>query len=138
MTLDKGYSVVLGYDWLVCHNPSINWAETKVVFPGSMKAPEGPSTPIKPEFNIQFVSTKNISHLCCKPGNSVYCLKHHSIVGDDNTSQQLSNPHSKPLSDPYSIRTSSLAPESMSKIPVDYHEFHDVFSDAKANMLPPH
>src|SRR5258708_34798207 len=24
--LDKGYSVVLGYDWLVCHNPSINWA----------------------------------------------------------------------------------------------------------------
>src|SRR5260221_10408014 len=31
--LDKGYSVVLGYDWLVRHNPSIDWAETKVVFP---------------------------------------------------------------------------------------------------------
>src|SRR5258707_9202245 len=29
--LDKGYSVVLGYNWLVCHNPSIDWAETKVV-----------------------------------------------------------------------------------------------------------
>ena len=69
--LDKGYSVVLGYDWLVCHNPSIDWAETKVVFLESVKAPEGPSTPIKPEFNIQFVSAKNISHLCHKPGNSV-------------------------------------------------------------------
>src|SRR6266436_5129591 len=56
--LDKGYSVVLGYDWLVHHNPSINWAETKVVFLGSVKAPEGPSTPIKPEFDIQLVSTK--------------------------------------------------------------------------------
>src|SRR5258707_9706623 len=64
--LDKGYSVVLSYDWLVCHNPSINWAETKVVFLGSVKAPEGPSTPVKPEFDIQFVSTKNISCLCHK------------------------------------------------------------------------
>src|SRR5258708_39037824 len=35
--LDKGYSVVLGYDWLVRHNPSINCAETKVVFPVAMK-----------------------------------------------------------------------------------------------------
>src|SRR5258707_10020561 len=61
-----------------------------------------------------------------------------STAGDDNTSQQLSNPHSEPPSDPYSICTSSLAPESMSKIPVDYHEFQDVFSDAKANTLPPH
>src|SRR5258706_210481 len=33
--LDKGYSIVLGYDWLVCHNPSIDWAETKVVFSGT-------------------------------------------------------------------------------------------------------
>ena len=39
--LDKGYSVVLGYDWLVCHNPSIDWTETKVVFLGAMKALEG-------------------------------------------------------------------------------------------------
>src|SRR5258708_1233381 len=69
--LDKGYSVVLSYEWLVCHNLSIDWAETKVVFLESVKAPEGPSTPIKPEFNIQFVSAKNISHLVHKPGNSV-------------------------------------------------------------------
>src|SRR5258707_1543506 len=136
--LDKGYSVVLGYDWLVHHNPSINWAETKVVFPGAMKVLGGPSTPVSPKFNIQFATAKKISHLCHEPSNSVYCLEHHSIAEDDNTSQHLSNLHSKPLSDPYSIRTSSLAPESMSEILVDYHEFHNVFSDTKANMLPPH
>src|SRR5258707_1575794 len=136
--LDKGYSVVLGYDWLVCHNPSIDWAETKVVFPGAVKVPGGPSAPVSPKFDIQFVTAKKISRLCHKPGNSVYCLEHHSIAGDDNTSQQLSNPHSEPLSDTYSIRTSCLALESMSKIPVDYHKFQDVFSDAKANTLPPH
>src|SRR5260370_18602559 len=30
--LDKGYSVVLGYDLLVQHNPAIDWIETKVIF----------------------------------------------------------------------------------------------------------
>src|SRR5258706_5125852 len=136
--LDKGYSVILSYDWLVHHNPSIDWAETKVVFPGAMKVPGGPSTPVSPKFNIQFVTAKKISHLCHKPANSVYCLEHHSVTEDDNTSQHLSNPHSKPPSNPYSICTSSLALESMSKILVDYHKFHDVFSDTKANTLPPH
>src|SRR5258708_36180093 len=29
--LDKGYSIVLGYDWLVCHNPSITWPETNLL-----------------------------------------------------------------------------------------------------------
>src|SRR5260370_28646979 len=136
--LDKGYSVVLGYDWLVRHNPSIDWAETKVVFLGAVKVPGGPSAPVSPKFDIQFVTAKKISCLCHEPGNSVYCLEHHSVMGDENTSQQLSNPHSEPPSDPYSIRTSSLTPESMSEILVDYHEFQDVFSDANANTLPPH
>src|SRR5260221_9255641 len=136
--LDKGYSVVLGYDWLVRHNPSIDWAETKVVFLGAVKVPGGPSAPVSPKFDIQFVTAKKISRLCHEPGNSVYCLEHHSIAGDDNTSQQLSNPHSSPPSNPYSICTSSLAPESMSEILVDYHKFQDVFSDTKANTLPPH
>ncbi len=98
--LDKGYSVVLGYDWLVHHNPSIDWAETKVVFLGAMKVPGGPSTPVSPKFNIQFVTAKKISHLCHKPGNCVYCLEHHSVMEDDNTSQHLPNPHSKPPSAP--------------------------------------
>src|SRR5258707_10357854 len=78
--LDKGYSVILGYDWLVCHNPSIDWAETKVVFLGAVKVPGGPSTPVSPKFDIQFVTAKKISHLCCEPGNSVYCLEHHSVT----------------------------------------------------------
>src|SRR5260221_11523132 len=104
--LDKGYSVVLSYDWLVHHNPSIDWAETKVVFPGSMKAPEGPSAPIKPEFNIQLVSAKNISHLCCEPRNSIYCLEHHSIMEDVTAPPQVLTHHSETPSDSYHIHTS--------------------------------
>src|SRR5260221_3509049 len=62
--LDKGYSIVLSYDWLVHHNPSIDWAETKVVFPGTVKAPERPSVPASSKFDIQLVSAITISCLC--------------------------------------------------------------------------
>src|SRR5258708_13520771 len=30
--LDEEYSVVLGYDWLTQHNPSIDWVEMKIMF----------------------------------------------------------------------------------------------------------
>ncbi len=103
-----------------------------------MKASGEPPVPIKPEFNIQFVSAKNISHLCCQPRNSVYCLKHHSVTEDDKASPQGLTPHSEPRSDSYPICTSSLTPDPMSRIPIDYHEFYEVFSDAKADTLLPH
>src|SRR5260370_18800169 len=67
--LDKGYSVVLGYDSLVRHNPSIDWAETKEVFPGAMNVPGGPSTPLSPKFDIPFLTAKTISCLFCDPCN---------------------------------------------------------------------
>src|SRR5260221_1201606 len=136
--LDKGYSIVLGYDWLVCHNPSINWAETKVVFLGTVKAPERPSIPTSSKFDIQLVSAKTISCLCREPSNSVYRLDHHSNVEVDKTFPHLTSPHSEPTSELHSICTSTLALDSMRRIPVEYHEFHEVFSGTKANTLPPH
>src|SRR5258708_32188933 len=30
--LDENYSLVLGYDWLASHNPTITWPETKLIF----------------------------------------------------------------------------------------------------------
>src|SRR5260221_8952091 len=136
--LDKGYSIVLGYDWLVCHNPSIDWAETKVVFPGTVKAPERPSIPASSKFDIQMVSAKMISHLCHKPSNSISCLDHHSNVEVNKAFPHSTSPHSEPTSDSHSVHTSTLALDSMGGIPVDYHEFHKAFSGTKANTHPPH
>src|SRR5258708_2045619 len=136
--LDKGYSIVLGYDWLVHHNPSIDWAETKVVFLGTVKALERPSVPASSKFDIQMVSAKTISHLCHKPSNSVYCLDHHSDVEVDKAFPHLTSLHSEPTSELHSIHTSTLALDSMGRIPVEYHEFHEVFSGTKANTLPPY
>src|SRR5258705_2588511 len=136
--LDKGYSIVLSYDWLVHHNPSIDWAETKVVFLGTVKAPERPSIPTSSKFDIQMVLAKMISHLCREPGNSIYCLDHHSDVEVNKAFPHSTSPHSEPTSELHSIRTSTLALDSMGRIPADYHEFHEVFSGTKANTLPTH
>jgi len=64
--LDKGYSVVLGYDWLVQHNPVIDWIETKVII---KKLPVVPTlailkanTPVPQKINICWVSAKNLKN----------------------------------------------------------------------------
>src|SRR5260370_13457350 len=124
--LDKGYSIVLGYDWLVRHNPPIDWAETKVVFLGTVKAPERPPIPASSKFDIQLVSAKTISRLCREPSNSVYCLDHHSDVEVDKTSPHLASLHSEPTSELHSVHTSTLTLDSMGGIPVEYHKFHEV------------
>ncbi len=38
--LDKGYSVVLSYDWLLQHNLAINWVETKVIIRTPLETPK--------------------------------------------------------------------------------------------------
>ncbi len=41
--LDEEYSVVLGYDWLIQHNPSIDWLEMKITFCNPKTLLETPS-----------------------------------------------------------------------------------------------
>src|SRR5260370_32635286 len=60
--LDKGYSVVLGYNWLVQHNPVIDWIKTKVIFrkpPVVLKA----NTTVPLKINICWVSAKKLKKL---------------------------------------------------------------------------
>ena len=83
----------------------------------------GPSTPISPKFNIQFLATKKISCLCHEPSNS-------RMITPPNIYSPLS-PNLCPTHTP-------STPPPWSGIPVDYHEFHKVFSGAKADTLPPH
>src|SRR5258708_39726208 len=53
--LDEEYSVVLGYNWLTQHNPSIDWVETKITFRNPKTPPETPS--LVPEaMDIRLVS----------------------------------------------------------------------------------
>src|SRR5258708_15857771 len=46
--------------------------------------------------------------------------------------------HSETPSNSYHACNSSLNPDPMNGIPIDYHKFHEVFSGIKADTLPPH
>src|SRR5258708_39662366 len=51
---------------------------------------------------------------------------------------QVLTHHSETPSDSYHVCTSSLTPDPMNGILIDYHEFHEVFSGIKADTLLPH
>src|SRR5260370_8660900 len=76
--IDKGYSVVLSYDWLLQHNPTINWEETKVIFrtPSETLKVKLPTTAKTPPtvMNIHKVSAKQFSTLSQKPAATTYMV----------------------------------------------------------------
>src|SRR5258705_6399428 len=71
--LDEEYSVVLGYDWLTQHNPSIDWVETKITFRNPKTLPEMPSLAPK-AVDIQLVSKRTMGRICQEVGSEMVLL----------------------------------------------------------------
>ena len=59
--LNQGYSAVLGYDWLVRHNPVIDWVETKVMFPNHWTKPKDNSLS---KVNVRKIELDELTELC--------------------------------------------------------------------------
>ncbi len=63
--LDENYSLVLGYDWLAQHNPSIDWMETKIMFREMKNLNDKPASGGK--IDIHMVSALTMTKLCKDP-----------------------------------------------------------------------
>ncbi len=85
--LDKGYSVVLGYDWLTQHNLSIDWVEMKITFcnPETQKTP--PEVPrLAPRaIDIRLVSKRTMDRIHQEVGSMTFLLS-------PRGTQQVPNP----------------------------------------------
>ena len=116
--LDKGYSVVLGYDWLVQHNPAIDWIKTKVIFRKPLEVLTVDKL-VAMKINICRVSAKNLKKLSQEPGATMFFI---SKLSDS------------PSSD-YSIRPIDMKAAELGNnaptFPLEYQEFADVFSGKK-------
>src|SRR5258708_1598504 len=69
-SLDENYSLVLGYDWLARHNPSIDWTETKITF----REPKNPKEKLASgeKIDIHMVSTLMMTKLCKDLGTPTF------------------------------------------------------------------
>src|SRR5258705_2037540 len=129
--LDEEYLVVLGYDWLTQHNPSIDWVETKITFRNPKTLPETPS-PAPKAMDIQLVSKRTMGRICQEVGSEMFLLSPSSV-------QQMPNPfHTSPDRLEAKAAVTAQPEDTLSGVPQEYHEFRDVFSGEKANTLAPH
>src|SRR5260370_2642364 len=122
--LDKGYSMVLGYDWLLQHNPTINWVETKVIFKTPLAPPKIKTPPAT--IKICKVSARNFHKHSQEPGATTYMV---SNLG--------STPHSSYSINPIHTKSAELDTDSPT-FPLEYQEFANAYSGEEVNMLAPH
>ena len=139
--LDSSVSAVLGFNWLARYNPLVDWALRSItfrttptsptmtspaqdhvppLFPTSDPFPESvpslaPPTPPSPP-DIALVDAASYIRACKLPGSQSFRIY----------ASALSDNHSD-IPDP-----------DLSNVPEEYHEFADVFSKAKSDILPEH
>src|SRR6266481_5824019 len=112
-SLDENYSLILGYDWLAQHNPSIDWMETKITFRELKNPKEKLASGEK--IDIHMVSTLMMTKLCKDPGTPTFMISMANL-----------------------ILLQVTATDTLDSIPDEYHDFHDVFSGEKVGTLTPH
>src|SRR5258705_1298298 len=128
--LDEEYSVVLGYNWLTQHNPSIDWVETKITFHNPKTPPEMPSPALK-AMDIRLVSKRTMGRICQEVGSETFLLSPSSI-------QRMPNPfHTSPDWLEAKAMSTAQPEDTLSRVPQEYHKFRNVFPGEKANALAP-
>src|SRR5258707_14227673 len=112
-SLDENYSLILGYDWLAQHNPSIDWTETKITFRESKNPKEKLASGEK--IDIHMVSALTMTKLCKDPGTPAFMISMANLIPSQAT-----------------------AANTLDSILAEYHDFCDVFSGEKVGTLAPH
>ena len=135
--LDKSVSAVLGYSWLHNYNPLIDWRKHSIQFrttPPTRPVSEPVPTPIPPTPQLEtseptspnsvpritLIGAAAFARACKLQGSESFTL---------NLSAAMVSARSSTVSE---------EPPDLSGVPEEYHEFADVFSKTRADILPEH
>ena len=150
--LDSSCSLVLGYNWLTQHNLLIDWVNGSINFHPSLQENLAPSYVVAntPLASPSFLDTP------LQSSDSVV-----SIPASETSVSNSGRPnitiigaaaflHASKLPGSYNFKlclcssdiqansTKLTETPDLSNVPSEYHEFADIFSKTKAEVLPPH
>ena len=150
--LDSSCSLVLGYNWLAQHNPLIDWVNGSINFCPSLQENLTPShiaanTPLAslsfldnplqlPDTMVSIPASETSVSNSERPNitiiGAVVFLHTSKLLGFHNFELCL-------CSSDIQANSAKLAETpDLSNVPSEYHEFANIFSKSKAEILPPH
>ena len=150
--LDSSCSLVFGYNWLTWHNPLIDWVNGLINFHLSLQENLTPShiaanTPLASLFFLDTplqLSDSVVSIPASEISMSNSGWPNITIIGATAflcASKLLGSHNFKLCLHSLDIQTNSaklVETPDLSNVPSEYHEFADIFSKTKAEILPPH
>ena len=138
--LDSVCPAILGHNWLRCYNPLIDWLGghlesfqgfqnptslcSTIPRPSSEALGNSPPSSSAPPVSAPSSELPSVSFV-----NAVAYARAARLPGSVSLQLNLAQP---------TAHASQLEEIDMSSVPEEYHDFRDVFSQVKADTLPPH